>query len=204
MENNLKIRMFRDGTSLVIYIDDCDASMEDLLKGLLKPAIAPESRLEEEVPTTTEPVTPKGWYGISGKTVTENLQEMGLKGYANIRYILDRKEGDEITSSDGDKWILTKENLFKPSEKHEVETILQEYIHEYFSTVDADAFTVALDEKNANDLLKILDSMIDDEMRNKAKNISGCSSYEEFRKSGTLQQKQALIVSVIDKIKLVD
>jgi hypothetical protein len=185
---NMKIRMFRDGTSVVIYIDDCDASMEDFLKNLLKPAIAPESRLEEAPAVAEEPVIPEGWGSISGKTITEVLQDMGLKGYANIRYILDKAEEG-------------KRKLFKPSEKSEVETILREYLHETFSTIDADTYALNLDENGCNEFLKIFDSIIDETSRLKAKNICGCSSYEEFCSSGTLEQKKMFIPSVIDIIK---
>jgi len=186
MENSMKIRMFRDGTSVVIYIDDCTASMEEFLTGLLSPATAPESRLEKAEVIHEDPIVPEGCGSCSGKSISEILSEKGLKGYANIRYILDK-------------------NIIKDvADRASAEQMLQEFLHSTFSSVDADEYTLSLDEKGVNEFLIIFDSLIDEEMRLKAKNLSGCSSYEEFTASGTLQQKQALIVSIIDRIKLVD
>lgn len=178
--DNLKIRMYQDGTSLVIYIDECTPKTKDVLQGLFDAVMSPESSLES-VPEA-EIVLPEGCGPLTGKTISEVLSENGHKGYANTVYLLEK-------------------GVFQPDDKAEIQKILHEYVHEEFSNLDPDEYTSGLNEEETNLFLKCFGNLISPQMRSTVKNILGYATYEDFLTTAPLVQKHSLIVTIIEDVK---
>ena len=177
---NLKVRMYQDGSSVVIYIDDCTPSTKGVIKGLLNAIICPDSSLEA-VPR--EQITvPEGYASFSGKTIEEVLSERGNEGYAVLAHLLHN-------------------NVFQLDDKAEVSRIMHEYLNETFSSTDPDEYASAMDEEKANHFLKCFDSLVSSQMKQTVKNILGYASYSDFLSQAPLEQKQSLVCTIIDDIK---
>lgn len=177
---NLKIRMYQDGTSLVIYIDDCTPKIKDVLQGLFDVIMSPESSLES-LPEE-EIILPEGCGSLTGKTISEVLSENGHKGYANIVYLINK-------------------GVFQPDDKAEVQKILHEYIHAEFANIDPDEYTSGLNEEETDLFLKCFGNLISEQMRSTVKNILGYATYEDFLTTAPLVQKHSLVVTIIEDVK---
>ena len=172
----MTIRTYQDGDDFVVYFENCRPDMKDFLINMFKPVMEKDSMLEQAEKEPADPVIPDGCGRYSGKRVTEVLQNDGNRGYATIAYILGK-------------------GLF--SNETDVRDILNEYLYDTFAGVDPQEYAGSFNEEGADEWIKCFDTLITANQKEKVVNITGFSSYEDFIKEGTLEQKIALIYNII-------
>ena len=175
----VNIRMFKDGNSLVVYFDNCSSDIEQLLTNMFKPVMECDGQLEDVEKELADPIVPDG-YSLAGKKVSEILQEMGHKGYANVQ------------------WLLKKGLL---DDADAVKERLNDYLIETFYSVNALDYASELSEEDARIFLQCFDNLVTEDMRNSVKNITGFTDYKTFLREGSYEQIVSVICSVIENIQ---
>lgn len=178
----VKVRAFKDGNDFVLYFEDINPDMEEFLKNMLNPLLESDSLLEHPQKEDDDPVIPHGGGRYTGKRVSDILTEEGNKGYANIVFLKDTLK------------------LFNTRDTMSVNEILDRYLVDNFSGVDPYEYAGGLSEEAADEWIKCFDSLITTELKTKVKNLTGFSSYEDFIKDGSHEQKLSLIYNVINNM----
>lgn len=179
MNDNLKIRAFKDGKDFVVYFEDVSPDMESFLKNLFNPLIGSDSKLEQPQIEASDPVFPEGCGSYTGRRVSDILQKYGNKGYANVVYYKDTMK------------------LFNTRDTLSVNEILEEYLFNTFSSIDPKEYAGGMSDEDADLWLKCFQNLVTSEMRDKVINITGFASYTDFLKDASLEQKVSLIYNVI-------
>lgn len=173
---NINVMAYNDGDDFVLYFKNCSPDMKKFLTNMLNPLLCGDSQLEQVEKETVDPVIPEGCGRYTGKRVSEVLIEDGNKGYAVIAYIL----GQHKFSGEAD-----------------VRELLSQYLFDTFSFVDPMEYAGSLSEEQADEWLKCFDSLVTPSLKQKAKNLTGFESYEEFLKDGTKEQKVSMVYNII-------
>lgn len=176
---NMDIRMFQDGDDFYICFKNINPDTKKFLQNLLNPVMEADSQLYAAEKAEEEIMIPESYKGtnIYGLSVREVLNNLGNRGYANIVYIRDKGDFRDKVS--------------------EVNRILGEYLFNTFSSIDPQEYAASLSEAEADEWIMCFSSLITDDIKNTIKNATGFSSFDDFKKEGTLEQKASLIYMVI-------
>ena len=177
--DNVKIRAYQDGNDFVVYFENVNPDMKAFLQNMFNPIICGDALLEQPQKEAEDPIIPANCGSYSGKHVSDVLSSDGNRGYANIVYLRDTA-----------KVFSDKDSLY-------VKDLLDQYLFDTFSGIDPQEYAGNLSEEQADEWIKCFNSLIDQNLRQKVKNITGFLTYEDFISKGSLEQKVSLIYNVI-------